>query len=305
MDRIYTLNSYVRSRFACKLYKLSLDGGFTCPNRDGKAGTGGCIFCSGRGSGDFAESTRDGVYAAIERAKLRVQDKNPGGRYISYFQSFTSTYAPVERLRPLFTEAIMHPDIELLSVATRPDCLGEDVAELLGELNRIKPVWVELGLQTVNEETVDYIRRGYGNEVYFDAVKRLRSKGIDVITHMIIGLPGEDEEMIYRTARAIGDNGASGVKFQLLHVLKSTDLAADYAAGRFRAMEMEEYFRILSGCIERIPPDMVIHRLTGDGDKRELIAPLWSGDKKRVLNSLNRYLEEHDVVQGRLWTHRR
>ncbi len=301
MDRLYTLNSYVRSRFGHKLYKLCLDGGFTCPNRDGTAGYYGCIFCSGRGSGDFAESTRDGVFQAIERAKLRVRDKNPGGKYIAYFQSFTSTYAPVETLRGLFCDAIAHPDIEVLSVATRPDCLGDDVVSLLAELNRIKPVWVELGLQTVNEDTVRYIRRGYENRVYYDAVRRLRAAGIEVITHMIIGLPGETEDMIYRTAIAIGQSGATGVKFQLLHVLTGTDLAPDYAAGQFRTLEMDEYFRILSGCIERIPPDMVIHRLTGDGDKRELIAPMWSADKKRVLNSLNRYLAERDTVQGRLW----
>lgn len=301
MYSILTMNSYVQKTFGHKLYKLSLDGGFTCPNRDGTLGTGGCIFCSGRGSGDFAESTAEGVEAAIERAKRRVESKNPGGRYIAYFQSFSSTYAPVEKLQALFSAAVTHPDVEVLSVATRPDCLGDDVIGLLAQLNSIKPVWVELGLQTVHPETVKYIRRGYDNEVYFDAVRRLHQAGIQVITHMIIGLPGETPEMIYETAEAIARSGADGVKFQLLHVLEHTDLAADYRAGKFSAMEQEEYFSVLCGCIERLPPRTVIHRLTGDGNKKELIAPIWSGNKKQVLNSLSRYMDEHNVIQGRLY----
>lgn len=301
MQRFRSLNSYLREEFGTKLYKIALDGGFTCPNRDGTVGSRGCIFCSGRGSGDFAESAAEDVTAAIERAKRRVEKKNPGGRYIAYFQSYTATYAPVEKLERLFTAAIEHPDVDVLSVATRPDCLGEDVMALLSRLNTIKPVWVELGLQSIHEQTAQYIRRGYTAKVYYDAVKRLHDAGLTVITHMIIGLPGETEEMIYETVRAIGSAGSDGVKFQLLHVLEGTDLAPEYRAGKFCLPEMDEYIRILAGCIERTPKNMVIHRLTGDGAKRDLIAPLWSGDKKKVLNAINRYFEEHDVIQGRLY----
>ena len=299
MDHYYSLNSYVQKRFGMKLYKLSLDGGFTCPNRDGTVGTGGCIFCSGSGSGDFSVPTGADISAAIERAKLKVAHKNKGGRYIAYFQSFTSTYAPVSRLRELFTAAIEQPDIEVLSIGTRPDCLGDDVVELLSELNRIKPVWIELGLQTVHEPTARYIRRGYELPVFDDAVKRLKAVGIEVIVHMIIGLPGETTQMIWETAEYIGKSGADGVKFQLLHVLKGTDLLKDYEAGRFKTLELEEYIPILAGCIERIPKHMVVHRITGDGDKKILAAPLWSGDKKRVLNAINKAFDEQGITQGK------
>ena len=231
-----------------------------------------------------------------------MADKVPqGAGYIAYFQSFTNTYAPVEVLRPLFTVAIAGEDIVALSIATRPDCLGEDVLDLLSELKQQKPVWVELGLQTVHAETAQYIRRGYDLSVFDAAVSKLKALGIEVIVHQIIGLPGETEDMIYETACHIARSGADGVKFHLLHVLRGTDLAADYAAGQFQTLEMEEYFRLLSGCIERMPPHMVIHRMTGDGAKRDLMAPLWSGDKKTVLNALRRYLAEHNVEQGRLY----
>lgn len=300
MPSYFSLNSYIEKCFGKKLYKLSLDGGFTCPNRDGTVGTGGCIFCSGRGSGDFAIPTAGDISAAIEKAKLKVAHKNKNGAYIAYFQSFTSTYAPVPRLRELFTAAIEHPDIEVLSIGTRPDCLGEDVIELLKELNAIKPVWIELGLQTIHEKTAGYIRRGYELPVFDDAVKRLKAAGIEVIVHMIIGLPGETDEMIWETARYIGQSGADGVKFQLLHVLKGTDLAAEYETGKFKTLELEEYIHILSGCIRRIPENMVVHRITGDGDKKILIAPLWSGDKKRVLNAINNTLAEQKTCQGEL-----
>lgn len=299
MERYYSLNAYLRESFGEKLYKIALDGGFGCPNRDGSVGTGGCIFCSGAGSGDFAERAAEDVFAAIERGKARVQRKNPGGRYIAYFQSFTSTYGPIEKMRRLFTAAINHPDVAALSIATRPDCIDDKVIELLSELNEIKPVWVELGLQTIHEETAGYIRRGYALPVYDEALRKLRAAGLYVITHMIIGLPGETAEMIYNTARYIGASGSDGIKLQLLHVLENTDLAGDYRAGKFDALSMEEYFPLLAGCIERLPPAVCIHRLTGDGAKKELIAPLWSGDKKRVLNSLKKYFDENDVIQGK------
>lgn len=301
MQRYLSLGSYTKEKFGTKLYKLALDGGFTCPNRDGTLGTRGCIFCSGRGSGDFAESTAEGVAAAIERAKVRVAHKNRGGGYIAYFQSYTATYAPIEKLEALFTAAVRCEDVRVLSVATRPDCLSNETVALLKRLNESKPVWVELGLQTVHEETARYIRRGYETAVYFDAVRRLHAAGLTVITHMIIGLPGETEEMIYKTAEAIGRAGSDGVKFQLLHVLRYTDLADEFCAGKFVLPDMGEYIRILAGCVERVPKGMVIHRMTGDGAKRELIAPEWSADKKKVLNSINRYFEENDIIQGRLF----
>ena len=295
------LNDYLRTRFGRKVYKLSLRGVTTCPNRDGTVGTRGCIFCSDSGSGEFAACGED-IPAQLADARRRVADKVPSDAgYIAYFQSFTNTYAPVETLRALFTAAIDGTDIVALSVATRPDCLGEDVLDLLAELNAQKPVWVELGLQTVHEASARYIRRGYDLAVFDDAVQKLKSRGIEVIVHQIIGLPGETEEMIYETADYIARSGADGVKFHLLHVLRGTDLAAEYEAGQFQTLAMEEYFRLLSGCIERIRPDMIIHRLTGDGAKRDLIAPLWSGDKKAVLNAMRRYLEQHDVRQGRLY----
>lgn len=282
-----SLNSYLRERFGTKVYKLALDGGFTCPNRDGTIGTRGCIFCL-NGSGDFAVSCGDNIFQAIEDAKSVVAGKG-GEKYIAYFQSFTGTYAPVEKLRKLYTEVIRHPDIAALSIATRPDCLGEDILALLAELNRVKPVWVELGLQTIHPETAAYIRRGYDLPVFDKAVRDLKQAGIEVIVHMILGLPHETEEMIRQTAEYIGRSGADGIKFQLLHVLKGTDLAEDYLSGKFETLTEEEYLRILYGCLQKIPKDMVIHRITGDGAKRDLIAPLWSMDKKRVLNRIKAY----------------
>ena len=293
MEHYRSLNKYLRQKFGCKVYKLALDGGFTCPNRDGTLDTRGCIFCSGKGSGDFAAET-------VEEAKRFVSAKNRDGKYIAYFQNFTGTYAPIKRLETLYRHAIAHPDIVALSVATRPDCLGDEVLALLAQLNRIKPVWVELGLQTIHPQTAEYIRRGYALPVFDEAVRKLKGEGIEVIVHMILGLPGETDEMIYETARYIGQSGADGVKFQLLHVLEGTDLAADYEAGEFEALSLEKYIELLEGCLRRIPPEMVVHRLTGDGAKRELIAPLWSGDKKRVLNTINRAFNADGVVQGEL-----
>ncbi len=291
-----SLNSYLREQFGEKVYKLALDGGFTCPTRDGTKGSRGCIFCAG-GSGDFAIPVNADITKAIETAKAVVGGKG-AKKYIAYYQSYTGTYAPIGTLRRLYLETIQNPDIVALSIATRPDCLGDEVMALLTELKRTKPVWVELGLQTIHAETAAYIRRGYPLTVYDDAVKRLRSAGITVIVHMILGLPGETSEMMRQTAAYIGKSGAQGIKFQLLHVLEGTDLALDYAAGKFRVLTLEEYIRILESCIESIPPDMVVHRLTGDGAKRSLIAPLWSADKKRVLNEINLAFAHDVIVQG-------
>ncbi len=285
-----TVNEYCRRTFGEKMYKLSLNGGMTCPNRDGTCGDRGCIFCSAGGSGDFTPDASLPVSRQIEEAKARVAGKFGGGRYIAYFQAYTNTYAPVEKLRKLFTEVIERQDIAVLSVATRPDCLGDGVADLLKELNGVKPVWVELGLQTVKPKTVEYIRRGYATEVYDEAVERLNACGIHTVTHVILGLPGETRGDMLETVRHAVGCGTRGIKLQLLHVLEGTDLAEDYRAGKFRTLTPEEYVSILKDCVALLPEDTVVHRLTGDGPKKILIAPLWSGDKKRVINLINREL---------------
>lgn len=298
---VNTFNSAMRSRFGCKVYKLALDGGFTCPNRDGTLGYGGCIFCSGRGSGDFAVRVGDDIPAQLEEARQIVGGKIRDGRYIAYFQNFTNTYAPVERLERLFSAAMEPEDVVALSVATRPDCLEPEKIALLRELNRRKPVWVELGLQTVNPATAAYIRRGYDLPVFDKAMEELHDAGLETVVHMILGLPGETAEDMIATAGYIGRSGAKGIKLQLLHVLEGTDLCRDYRRGDFRTLEMEEYIDLLMACIRVLPPEMVIHRMTGDGAKRDLAAPLWSGDKKRVLNAINRAFRENDLIQGSQW----
>jgi len=283
------LNDYYRQRFGCKVYKLSLDAGFTCPNRDGSLDTRGCIFCSG--SGEFAQGPCGSIAAQLEKAKLPVAAKLSQGKFIAYFQAFTNTYAPVAVLEDLFTQAMEPEDIVGLAIGTRPDCLDADVVALLERLNRRKPVSVELGLQTVHPATVAYIRRGYDTPVYLDAVKRLKAAGLEVVTHIILGLPGETPEMMAETTRAAVEAGTDGVKFHLLHVLANTDLEKDLRAGKFRCLELEEYAEILDLCLAQLKPDTVVHRITGDGAKRDLIAPLWSADKKRVLNYLNKTLK--------------
>ncbi len=281
------LNEHYRDRFGCKVYKLSLDAGYTCPNRDGTVGTEGCIFCSASGGGEFAEKNCGSITEQLERAKQRVSAKIKDGKFIAYFQSFTNTYAPVERLEALYREAMAGEEIVGLAIATRPDCLGPDVLDLLARLNREKPVYVELGFQTMHEETIRYIRRGYSNAVYEQAVKDLKAIGVHVVTHIILGLPGETAEMAVETTRFAVDAGTDGVKFHLLHVLRDTDLEKEYLAGKFRCLELEEYGEILKACVSVLPENIVIHRITGDGAKRDLVAPLWSADKKRVLNYLN------------------
>lgn len=283
-----TANDYYQETFGCKVYKLSIDGGFTCPNRDGKVSTGGCIFCSALGGGEFAEQGSD-VLTQLEKAKKRVEAKIKDGKYIAYFQSFTNTYAPNERLRELFYQAISPEYIVGLNVATRPDCLPEDTVELLKELNARKPVTVELGLQTADDQVAEYINRGYKTEVYRDAVSRLKRAGLGVITHIIIGLPGDDP---VQTTKYAVDSGTDGVKFHLLHILKNTRLEKEYEAGRVQPLTLESYAEILKNCIALLPGDVVVHRITGDGAKKDLIAPLWSADKKKTLNYLNQYLKK-------------
>ncbi len=288
-----TVNQYLKEKYGQKIYKIAIDGGFTCPNRDGRLDTRGCIFCSAGGSGDFAEDRSLSVTEQIERGKRRVESKMPAdqtesNKYIAYFQAFTNTYAPVEHLKSLYMEAVRHPDIVAISIGTRPDCLPEDVLNLLGEINKIKPVWVELGLQTIHEKTADYIRRGYPLSVYDKAVEELKRRDIEIITHVILGLPGESREDMLESVRYVGDSGVQGIKLQLLHVLKGTDLEKDYMAGLFKCLTMEEYIDLIADSLDILPEDIIIHRMTGDGPKRILVAPEWSADKKRVLNELNK-----------------
>lgn len=287
-----SFNKYLKDKFGQKVYKISLDGGFTCPNRDGKAGTRGCIFCSKGGSGDFAESREMSITEQIESGKKKVEKKIKSGKYIAYFQAFTNTYAPVEMLRQKYEEAINHPDIVALSIATRPDCLGDDVLRLLDEMNKIKPVFVELGLQTIHQKSAKYIRRGYDLSVYDKAVRDLKEIGVNVVVHVILGLPNESENDMLETVKYVCESGANGIKLQLLHVIDGTDLAKDYEKGLFKTLEFDEYVNLIVKCVKIIPKDIVIHRLTGDGAKKDLIAPLWSADKKRVLNAINKALRE-------------
>lgn len=287
-----SFNKYLKDKFGQKVYKISLDGGFTCPNRDGKTGTRGCIFCSKGGSGDFAENRDMSITEQIESGKKKVEKKIKSGKYIAYFQAFTNTYAPVETLRQKYEEAINHPDIVALSIATRPDCLGDDVLRLLDEMNKIKPVLVELGLQTIHQKSAKYIRRGYDLSVYDKAVRDLKKIGVNVVVHVILGLPNESENDMLETVKYVCESGANGIKLQLLHVIDGTDLAKDYEKGLFKTLEFDEYVNLIVKCVKIIPKDIVIHRLTGDGAKKDLIAPLWSADKKRVLNAINKALRE-------------
>ena len=290
----YSLNQYLRDTFGQKVYKIAIDGGFTCPNRDGTLDTRGCIFCSGVGSGEFAQDRMESIALQITKAKERVAGKIKEGKYIAYFQAFTNTYAPVSRLRKLYEEAMAQEDIVALSIATRPDCLSTEIIELLVECNRKMPVWVELGLQTIHEDTAQYIRRGYALSVFDDAVNRLQEAGISVIVHVILGLPGESREDMLETVDYVGKSGVNGIKLQLLHVIQGTDLEKEYQQGKFQVLELEEYVQLVADCIALLPKDMVIHRMTGDGDKRTLVAPMWSADKKKVLNRLNQVIRERD-----------
>lgn len=290
--KYYSFNQYLKDTFGCKVYKISINAGFTCPNRDGTIDTRGCIFCSKGGSGDFAEDAKLSITEQIESGKKRVEKKIKSGKYIAYFQAFTNTYAPIETLKSKFYEAIEHPDIVALSIATRPDCLPDEVIALLTELNHIKPVFVELGLQTIHEKTAEYIRRGYTLDVYDTALKKLKEAGINVVTHIILGLPNETKADMLKTVDYVCKAETDGIKLQLLHILKGTDLADEYFSGKVNAFTLEEYIDIIKDCVEIIPKNIVIHRLTGDGAKKDLIAPLWSADKKNVLNKINKALSE-------------
>lgn len=297
--RYNSLNNYLRNKFGCKVYKLSISSGLSCPNRDGKLSTKGCIFCSNGGSGDFATSAALSVTEQIEQAKEKVSKKITNGKYIAYFQSFTNTYGDVDYLKKIFTEAINHPDIVALSIGTRPDCLPNDVLDLLNRLNQIKPVWVELGLQTIHEKTGRYINRGYTLDVFDQAVANLNKLNIDVIVHLILGLPNETNDMILESVKYVCSKPISGIKLQLLHVLKNTPLEKEYFLNQFHIYSLEEYASLLGECICNIPSDIVIHRLTGDGPKSLLIEPQWSSNKKLVLNYINKYFNDMDIIQGK------
>lgn len=297
--RYYSLNNYLKTKYGCKVYKLSLSSGLSCPNRDGTLSSTGCIFCSNGGSGEFASDCHLSITDQIESAKKRVSKKISNGKYIAYFQSFTNTYGDTAYLRRIFTEAICHPDIVALSIGTRPDCLPDEVLELLDELNHIKPVWIELGLQTIHEHTAKYINRGYPLEVFDNAVTKLNACNIDVIVHLIIGLPFETKADMIDSVKYVCQKPISGIKLQLLHVLKNTPLEKEYLLNKFKVLSLEEYTDILSKCLCNIPPEIVIHRITGDGPKSLLIAPTWSADKKRVLNYINQHFNDFDIAQGK------
>lgn len=299
--RYYSLDYYLKETYHEKIYRLALNGGMTCPNRDGTLGTNGCIFCSRGGSGDFAAPASLSIPQQIAQAKQQLSHKIHCSRYIAYFQAFTNTYAPVSYLRKIFMEAISQPEIEILAIATRPDCLGPEVLALLDELNHIKPVWIELGLQTIHEDTAAWIRRGYPLTVFDQAVKQLHALHIDIVVHLILGLPGEDLSQILQSVEYVSSLPIQGIKLQLLHILQGTDLAAYYEAHPFPVYSMESYCDTVIACLEHTSPDIVIHRLTGDGPSQQLIAPLWSTKKMQVLNQINKTLKQRDTYQGRLF----
>lgn len=325
--RYFSLDAYLKETFGEKVYKVSLNGGMTCPNRDGALDTRGCIFCSAGGSGDFAAPVCDSVTKQIDSAIAGIRKaKTVGNKFIAYFQSYTNTYAEVSYLKKIFTEAIMHPDIVALSIGTRPDCLGEEVLSLLASLNQIKPVWVELGLQTIHERTARFIRRGYELPVFEKAVADLNRIGVQVIVHVIVGLPFESRQDLMDTIQYLSQYSKQwqekerleqtleqtavsankeveekpviqGIKLQLLHVLRGTDL--EKYQPYFKTLSLEEYVDLVITCIEQLPQDIVVHRITGDGPKSLLLAPLWSASKKTVMNTIHREMKQRDAWQGK------
>ena len=303
-DKPYvSLNYYLKQQYDERVYKLSLNGGMTCPNRDGTLGSGGCIFCSKGGSGDFAADKRLSITNQIE-AQITAHESKPNGKavgskYIAYFQAYTNTYAKVDYLRKIFYEAITHPSVVILSIATRPDCLSEEILDLLYELNQIKPVWIELGLQTIHEKSASFIRRGYALSCFDEAVEQLSKRGITIIVHVILGLPGESTKEILETIEYLNTKPIQGIKLQLLHILKGTDLAD--LSNQIPVYTLEEYAKLIADCINTLRPDIVVHRITGDGPKELLLAPKWSADKKNVLNYIHKTLKEENAWQGKTY----
>ena len=301
-DKPYVSLDYtLKKTFGHKIYRIALDAGMTCPNRDGSLDTRGCIFCSAGGSGDFAASRSLSISDQLDQGIKAVSTKRPCEGYIAYFQAFTNTYAPIDYLRKVYHEALSHPQVEVLSIATRPDCLSDPVLDLLTECNRIKPVWIELGLQTIHEDSAAYIRRGYTLHCFEKALRDLKARGLTVIVHVILGLPGENKQDMKETVRYLANKNIDGVKLQLLHILQGTDLAIDYVACPFPTLSQDEYCDLICDCLELLPPTITIHRLTGDGPKKDLIAPLWSSNKRTVLNQIHHRLKERNTWQGRLY----
>lgn len=298
MKRYNSLDNYFKLTFGKKIYKVSLDGGFTCPNRDGKLSKKGCIFCSERGSGDFAGKRGDEIYNQIEEQLKLIEKKFPEGEVIAYFQNFTNTYADVNYLREIYTRALSHPRVVGLAIATRPDCLGEDVLDLLDELNKKYFIWIELGLQTINEEVARRINRQYPLQTYIYATKKLNERKIKFVTHIIVGLPYEDEEDPLKTAVFAEECGTWGVKIHLLHVIKNTILEELYNRNELKLQKKDEYVKKIVKILANLSYNIVIHRVTGDGDKNSLIGPLWSLNKRDVLNSIDKLMKEENVTQG-------
>ena len=298
----HSFDYMLKERFGTKVYKVALNGGMTCPNRDGTLGNRGCIFCSAGGSGDFAADKSLTIAEQIKEQKDRIRQKRKAETFIAYFQAYTNTYGSISHLTSVFTEALADPEVAALSIGTRPDCLGPEVLDLLDALNRQKPVWVELGLQTIHDKTAAYIRRGYRLSCFEEAVKELRKRNLEVIVHTILGLPGESREDILQTISYLNHKDIQGIKLQLLHILKGTDLAEEYLSGAFQVYTMEEYLDLVISCLEHMSPDIVLHRLTGDGPRDLLLAPLWSSAKKTVLNTLHHECKVRQTWQGRLYT---
>ncbi len=297
--RYHSLNYFLREKFGEKVFKISLDAGFSCPNRDGTISKGGCIFCSERGSGDFAGDRKFSITNQFNDIKDMMRKKWKSGKYIAYFQAYTNTYAPVDVLRAKYTEAVEQEGVVALAIATRPDCLSEEVLELLQEFNNKVYVWVELGLQTSKESTAKFINRGYDLPVFEKAVKDLRDRGIDVVVHTIFGLPKEEKDDMIETIRYLSSKDIQGIKIHLLHLMKDTLMVRLYEDGKMKFMSQEEYIELIGKAISLLPPGVVVHRVTGDAPRDLLIEPQWSLKKWEVLNAIDKYLEDNDIYQGK------
>ncbi|MBM6836958.1 TIGR01212 family radical SAM protein [Clostridium saudiense] len=297
--RYHSLNYFLRNKFNEKIYKISLDGGFTCPNRDGKVAKGGCTFCSARGSGDYAGSRILSINEQFNDRKKMMEKKWKDGKYIAYFQAYTNTYAPVEELRQKYEEAIQQENVVALSIATRPDCLDDDVVDLLEEMSKKTYLWVELGLQTINDESARNFNRGYDFEVFKEGIKKLQDRNIEVVVHTIFGLPGETKEDMLKTVDYVAHSGAQGIKFHLLHLMKGTQMVKQYESGELKLLSQEDYIDLICKGIAMIPQEMVVHRLTGDAPRESLIGPMWSLKKWEVLNAIDKALVDNDIYQGK------
>ncbi|WP_152400755.1 TIGR01212 family radical SAM protein [Paenibacillus cellulositrophicus] len=299
--RFHTWNYEMREQFNDKVFKVMLDAGFTCPNRDGSIARGGCTFCSARGSGDFAGSRRDDLITQFNSIRDKQHEKWPHARYIGYFQAYTNTYAPVDVLREYYEVILEQPGVVGLSIATRPDCLPDDVIEYLAELNERTYLWVEMGLQTIHQETSHLINRAHDTQCFIDAVEKLRRHGIRVCAHIIYGLPQETHEMMLETGRAVANMDVQGIKIHLLHLMKGTPMVRQYEADLLRFLEQDEYIKLVADTLEFLPPEMIVHRLTGDAPRKLLIGPMWSQEKWEVLNGIDAELEARDSWQGKYW----